>query len=235
MKLSAVPNYPNTNSMVLGNATTHWEGYKTCIASWLLTAYYVYPICEVYRKPMMEAYQEIVDRTGEDIIAYIHDDVMIYEKGWDLRVLKEFEDPTIGMVGFGGAVGHGDPNMYKVPYQMVQFARRGFLSNMRTAEAHGGRFSGERDVAVFDGFAIFVRRKILKKHPWPVGTPVNYWIYDYWISCETRRQGYRNRLVGVDCEHLGGKSPSIVNEDIEAAHLWLYDRYSDVLPYEVPR
>lgn len=40
-----------------------------------------------------------------DILAYIHDDVRIYERNWDQRVLKEFDDPTVGVVGFGGARG----------------------------------------------------------------------------------------------------------------------------------
>jgi hypothetical protein len=189
----------------------------------------------VFEKPLMEAYNQVLQNTREEIIAYAHDDVMIFEKNWDQRVLQEFNDPNIGMVGFAGATGHGDPQMYNKPYEMKQFARQNFMSNMRTAELHGSRFSGERDVAVFDGLAIFVRRDILETAGgWPDGTPINYWCYDYWISMEVRRQGFRNRLVGVDCEHLGGKSPSIVREDIEAAHRWLYYHYKDVLPYEAP-
>jgi glycosyltransferase involved in cell wall biosynthesis len=221
-------------SMVHSLATRHWEGWGNCVKSWYETASKSYPAYMVYNKPLLVAYNEVLENTDSDIIAYMHDDVMLYEQDWDLRVLREFKDTTVGMVGFGGARGHGDPDMYQKPYQLVQLARRGFMSNMRTAEAHGARFNGERDVAVFDGFALFVRRFILDEWGgWPVGTPINYWVYDYAISCEVRRQGFRNRFVGVDCEHLGGKSPSIVpNEDIEAAHRWLYDRYRDVLPYE---
>ncbi len=228
-------------SMVHSLATRHWEKWGDCVASWYKTAVKYRPAYMVYNRPMMQAYQEVLENTAAEIIAYIHDDVEIYEQGWDLRVLKEFDDPTIGLVGFAGARGHGSPDLYRQPYKMENFARRNFISNMREAELHGGRFIGETDVAVFDGLALFVRRSILNQWQgwpnqwggWPQNTPVNYWTYDYAISCETRYQGFRNRLVGVDCHHYGGRSPSIIPEDIEAAHKWIYERYRDVLPYEV--
>lgn len=223
-------------SMSFGITSLRWEGSTNCIRSWFNTASKLYQYRIVYNRPLLEAYNTLLCELDSDVLALIHDDVVIHEQNWDLRVLKEFEDPTVGMVGFGGARGHGDPQMYKIPYEMNQFARRGFMSNMRNAEAHGARFTGERDVAVFDGFALFIRRKILEKAGgWPDAekTGINYWCYDYWISMEVRRQGYRNRLVGVDCDHLGGKSPSILpNEDIDKAHRWLYENYRDVMPYE---
>jgi hypothetical protein len=221
--------------MVYGNATLHWSGpegdWKQCIKSWTDHAAYHHNRHEVYRKPMMVAYQEIFENTDEEIISYTHDDVLIGEYNWDKRVLKEFEDPTVGMVGFGGARGHCVANLYDLPFNFSHMGRIGFMSNMRDAESHGSRFTGERDVSVFDGMALFVRRSVLEKcGGWPQGTPISYWAYDYWISCEVRRQGLRNRLVGVACDHLGGRSPSIIPEDIVAAHRELYDEYRDVLP-----
>jgi len=47
-----------------------------------------------------EAQNYIYKNTTEPIIALIHDDVNILEKDWDLRVLREFEDSSVGMVGF---------------------------------------------------------------------------------------------------------------------------------------
>ncbi len=222
-----------TMNMVYGNATTHWQDWKKCVQSWKDTASRDYPIYSVYLRPIMEAYQEIYQSTTQEIISYIHDDVIINEPDWDLRVAKEFEDPSVGMVGFGGATGHCHPQLYEVPFNWENMGRHNFLSNMRTAEDHGQRFTGERDVVVLDGFAMFVRRSILDKWGgWPQNTTIGYWVYDYAISCEVRHQGYRIRLVGVDCDHLGGKSPSIKDEDIVGASKWLYDRYYDVLPAE---
>jgi len=228
------------HSLVLGNATLHWQdatdpahNWKACVESWQSSASRCYPVYEVYHKPMMIAYQEIFENTAEDIIGYVHDDVSIYEPDWDLRVLREFDDPTVGAVGFFGALGHCYPFLYEVPFEVGNMTRIETRSNMRRdAERHGRRFAGECDVAVFDGFGIFVRRSVIEKWGgWPQGIPCSYWCYDYAISCEVRRQGLRNRLVGIDCDHWGGKSPSIIAEDAVAAHRWLYDNYRDVLPY----
>jgi hypothetical protein len=231
-------------------ATLHWKGWDDCITSWSANASLPFTQRTFANMPLLEAYQRGFEESHEPILGYIHDDVVCYERGWDERVLKEFEDPAVGLVGFGGALGHGDPEMYKKPYELSQLARRHFLSNMREAEAHGERFTGECDVAVLDGFALFVRRKVLLRaghwngdpfnagyYGWPVGNPIGYIGYDYWLSCEARRQSYRIRLVGVACDHLGGKStgmtPPGFDAKFEEAHRYIYDTCRDVLPYEV--
>jgi GT2 family glycosyltransferase len=173
--------------------------------------------------------------TTEPIIAYIHDDVMIYEPGWDKRVLAQFEDPTVGVVGFGGALGHGTHNLYIGPYHLPNLARQHFMSNMKDAEKHGQRFTGECDVAVLDGFALFVRRKLLDKWGGWMHEGVGYFLYAEHLCCEARRQGYRIRLVGVDCEHLGGKTVAIdgAHDQYQEAHKIFFDNNRDVMPYAV--
>ena len=102
---------------------------------------------------------------------------------------------------------------------------------------HGQRFAGECDVAVLDGFSLFLRREVLvRAGGWPLGTPVGYISYDYWACCMARELGYRIRLVGVACDHLGGKSSGLnPNLDLrwEEAHRYIYDRFRNVLPCDV--
>ena len=114
---------------------------------------------------------------------------------------------------------------------------------MRDAEAHGQRFTGECNVASLDGFAMFVRRDVLEVgnrriDGWPLDTPIGYFMYDAWLSCEAKRQGWRTRLVGVACQHLNGKStglgPQMLGQaEFEAAHRYIYNTCRDVLPLEV--
>ncbi len=193
---------------------------------------------------MLPAYQHGFGANQEfDIIAFLHDDTIINDPKWVDRVLKEFEDPTVGLVGFGGALGHGTAGIYKIPYQYQQLARTCFMSNMKDAENHGKRFIESCDVAVLDGFAMIVRREVLEKAGgWPLNTPIGYVCYDYWLSCMTRRLGYRIRLVGVPCEHLGGqtfvklgigKDPKHWQQYLDS-HQYIYDEFKDVLPFQVP-
>jgi GT2 family glycosyltransferase len=83
---------------------------------------------------------------------------------------------------------------------------------MADAEIHGERFTGECDVVILDGLALFVRRSILDAMGgWPQDKAVSYWGYDYKLCMEARRQGYRIRLVGVNCKHHASKTPSLRN------------------------
>jgi GT2 family glycosyltransferase len=223
--------------MVYCIATRCWAGWEDCVRSWDETASQAHRHSVVANTDVLDAFQMCYMRTEEPILAFIHDDLMIYEKGWDERVLRQFSDPGVGVVGFAGALGHGVPHLYEVPYHLPNLARQHFLSNLRTAEIHGGRFTGERDVAILDGMALFVRRHILDTvGGWPRNKAVGYFMYSEWLCCEARRQGYRIRLVGVDCDHLGGKSSGYIpaSDNYEEEHRYFYEHNRDVMPYRVP-
>lgn len=221
--------------LVYGICTRNWDGWRACVDTWYATASNDHPWILAPHMSIPQCFEAVYKSTTEPILALIHDDVEIYEKGWDLRVLAQFEDPQVGVVGFGGALGHGSPNLYKVPYHLPNLARQNFMSNMRSAETHGTRFIGERDVAILDGFALFVRRSVLDKWGGWIHPGVGYWLYAEHLCCEARRQGHKIRLVGIDCEHLGGKTVGKVPlvEDYDTDHKTLYDTCCDVLPYRV--
>ena len=224
-------------TLVYGFASRGWKLSATCLDSWHQTASKVYPVSFAYDMNVLDAFQQIYEQTTEEIISYCHDDLVIGEKSWDLRVLKQFEDPQVGLVGFGGSLGHARPGLYREPFRIPNLVRRDFLSNMRTAEANGHRFAGETDVACLDGFSLFVRRSVLDRWGgWPVNSPYGYWLYAEALCCETRRQGSRIRMVGVECDHLGGKTVGIVplTDSYEEAHRYLADNNKDCLPYYVP-
>ena len=70
---------------------------------------------------------------------------------------------------------------------------------------------------------------------WPVGKPYGYFMYSEWLCCEARRQGFRIRIVGVECEHFGGKSSGFIapTENYALAHSYFYEHNRDVMPYLV--
>jgi len=194
-----------------------------------------------------EGWREVQEHGGYDIVAFLHDDLEIYEKGWDARVLKEFEDPKVGLVGFGGALVHGDPNIYKKSYSHLQLGRSFYLSNTKDAELHGERYTGECDVAVLDGFSLILRRELLETmggwlpDKWPP-----HHCYDYRAACEAHRHGYKVRLVGMECHHQGGMTATQGEyqdwcrrtkwgSDSQMhiiGHQMIYDEYKDVLPWD---
>jgi len=224
--------------MIIVAATMGWKDWAACVHSWNQRASTYHQIIPVYGMHVVEAYEYGRTRPYScRILGFLHDDLVIEEHGWDKRVVRQFDDPGVGLVGFGGALGHGTHDLYTAPYHLPNLARQTFMSNMRTAETHGARFIGERDVAVLDGFALFVRPEILDRAGgWPVGSPIGFYMYSEWLCCEVRRQGFRIRLVGVKCDHIGGRTSTVaaVQDSYEMAHQFFYDTNRDVMPYRVP-
>lgn len=57
--------------------------------------------------------KDIAIRDKYDLVACFHDDLRIYEQGWDLRILEHFDaNPKCGLAGFGGAKGLGAEDIY---------------------------------------------------------------------------------------------------------------------------
>lgn len=183
---------------------------------------------------------------GIGLIACLHDDLTILEHGWEYRVLHEFGDPSVAVVGFGGALAIGRDDIYKTPYHYIQLARDGFMSNLRDAETHGTRFRDACDVAVLDSFSIIVRRSFLDDiGGWPVDRYPHSHMQDVWICLKAWEAGKRVRLVGVECEHTsGGRGPEYAkwvettpwgsDEAMHReSHRLVYDEFRNILPLRV--
>lgn len=188
------------------------------------------------------SYDKLYREGDEDIIAFLHDDVIIRERGWDERVLKEFfKDESVGLVGFGGALVHGKPDLYKVPYQLNNMVRLFYRSNVDDAEVHGERFTGSCSVAVLDGFALIARRSFLDRIGGFRSFPgeASYFCYDYILCALARRHHFRVSVLGIRCHHRGGSTSVGRNnkftsqEYYDKSHRWLYENFRDCLPAKV--
>lgn len=180
-----------------------------------------------------------------DIQAYLHSDLFIHEHGWDQRVLAEFDDPQVGVVGFVGAKRLGYEHIYKVLYDHTQLARADVFSNLTDAEVHGRRETGSQPAAVLDSCALMVRRSLLDRcGGWPVRSyPNNPHCTDLWLCLMARRHGQSVRMVGVGCTHRSGGKGEIGSKWLEQhgtdivhhrrAHEITYDQFRDVLPVVV--
>jgi len=189
--------------------------------------------------------QWLYEHTTAPIIAFLHSDCEIFEQGWDERVLREFDDPKVGVVGFGGGRQHGSQDIYKTRYSLSQLARADYVSNTTDAEQHGQRFTESCEVAVLDGFALVVRRELLDRvGGWPV-KELPFHCYDYWTAIAAHKHGYSVRCVGIKCQHWGGatattpayqewslkvlgKSDAQIHEE---SHRVIYEMGRGVLPW----
>jgi len=154
---------------------------------------------------------QIWENAKNEYILLMHNDVLILEKDWDLKVKKAFRNNAkAGIIGCYGSKGIGTSNIYQTPYEMNQLARNGNVSgSSMDRSVHGFRPLSNKfeNVAVFDGFALIVKKvlldkiegldkKILKIHHF----------YDMYICVESLKNGYENIVIPLDFFHKGGAS-----------------------------
>jgi hypothetical protein len=198
------------------------------------------------RRSPCQIYQRATETSKKDIIIFAHDDVIITPDNWLERVLYRFTDSDVGAVGLGGATGLGTPDLYRRKYDIHNMARQGYVSNMLDWQIHGGHETAAKKVAVLDAFFMAVRREFLMDiGGWPVEYLTHHCL-DLWLACEVARHRMETWMVGVECEHLGGRSSVLasyntakwlqggsVETDHTIPHFWLFSNYRDVLPLSI--
>lgn len=171
----------------------------------------------------------VLDRMPEvEVIACLHDDLEIHDRGWVETVLRHFDrQPACGLAGFGGAIGLGADDLYQTPYDPMQLARKGFRSNLTNAEAHGARSLLSERVACLDGFSQIGRRAFFEGYtnlstgaraygiadtagdrPWTYleSLGVVHHFYDGLLGCLAARAGWETWYLPVSCTHHGGRT-----------------------------
>lgn len=208
-------------------------------------------ICSTERCGALDSMERLGRATDADYMMFIHDDIEILEAGWDQTIARFFEEhPKCGLAGFGGALGLGNPEIYKVPYQLQQLARHNFFSNMKEAHIHGFRTLKPMRVAVLDGFCLIFRREAyLCMGGWlkAINCGLMFHNYDFWACCMMARLGGEVWVIPIQCHHYGGgtsvsleynewiKTQGYVS-DVEVharAHEICYREFKDVLPLRV--
>lgn len=157
---------------------------------------------------VLPALQQAYEGTAADYILYTHNDVTIFEQGWDTkikRILGELE--TVGVAGFFGAKGIGTPQLYREPYQMNQLVRVDNISGChRMPSGHNYRLPrGEWEAAaVMDGFCLIVSRKFLDENGgFDLNLPPHH-NYDNHTCLQSLDRGFRNIVISMDAYHHGG-------------------------------
>lgn len=165
---------------------------------------------------MRQAWQ--VGKLWTDYFFFLHNDVFIHTEGWDMQLERVLSSlPDAGCAGFYGAKGLATPDIYRTPYRMQQLIRLENVSNCNrmNAAVHGFRpiRGGQQseEVAVLDGFSLIVRTELLDKiGGFDQSFPPHH-NYDNDICLESLDKGYKNYVISMDANHLGGRTD--VGED----------------------
>lgn len=155
-----------------------------------------------------------------DVVALLHNDLMVRQPGWDATLLAWFHHhPDAGVVGFHGARGLGAAGIYRTPYRLEQLARWDTMSNLEDAEAHGARRTTPARVAVVDGMAICARRADLVEWGGLDESLGPHHMYDNDICLTALAAGRVNYMLPIRARHLSGQTANFPRYQESVAHL----------------
>lgn len=180
-----------------------------------------------YYTPLIDLFRKYPDEQ----IGLIHNDMVLYESGWDSRMAAAFaNDPRLGLVGLCGSNeidergGRGGGTMCFFRGADVQVGDRTIKAQSQDA---GRRIVGINASCTLDSlFMMFNRQVIEQLHPegydWHDITLAHF--YDRIWPLRVIEAGYRVATMGVECDHLGGMTTT-ANERYRADCIrWLEER-----------
>jgi hypothetical protein len=165
-----------------------------------------------------------------EIVAFFHSDLMVIEKGFDVRMIWEFHSrPRLGLLGFVGSNeidsngGRGSGTTSNFQGHMYTDDRKVIEGqwqwNGTPAEAHGKRNEGYTEAAVVDGCVMVIRREAWDRIGFREDFPPHHF-YDRLISTQMLEAGWRVGVLGVACDHLGGQTVSREQRYPDMAQAW---------------
>ena len=168
---------------------------------------YYYPV-----KTLLEMYPK------EKYISIMHNDLYIYEKGWNERLEACFEaDQKLGLVGFVGS--------HEIDHQggrgsgtMCYF--RGDKGQDQTA---GVRITDLRPSLVLDSLYMAFRAEAIPDLAIDEDITLGHF-YDKIWPCTLIRNNWRVATLGVEVDHLGGVSTMAVQRWYDDCKAWFEER-----------
>lgn len=206
-------------------------------------AYSKFPV-HVIRNDVNRGYYfplvQLLNTYQDEEIGLIHNDMVLYEEGWDVRMAKAFEyDPHLGLIGLCGSNeidergGRGGGTMCFFRGADVTFGSTTLKGQDQSA---GLRISDLRAACTLDSLFMMFRRGVIPElmssaanDSWGDVTLAHF--YDRIWPLRTLEAGYRVAVLGVECDHLGGMTCVANQRYYDDCVKWLEERN---IPYENP-
>ncbi len=156
------------------------------------------------RHSIFSAYNEGVRRANGDILCFMHEDILYQTNNWGERIVKHFQDSTIGLIGFGGAHFLPSVPVYWSTTLWISESCRQKHDNGSIDCFHLDYFGKNNivDVVACDGFCFFMPKALFEKVAFDEITYTGFHFYDMDICMQVLQQGYRVCVVNdVLIEH----------------------------------
>ena len=188
-----------------------------------------------FYQPLKQLYDQYPD---EQYIGIMHNDLMLYEQGWDRRMLMAFEeDPQLGLIGLCGSKevdAMGGRGTYTVCNFMGREIKVGQQIWKGQDPSAGRRIDGIEPAIVLDSLFMLFRREVIPSlvadhEDWDDITLAHF--YDRIWPIRTIEAGWHCITVGSDNDHIGGLTTTGNERYRNDCIKWLDDRG---IPYDNP-
>lgn len=151
-----------------------------------------------------------------EFLAFLHCDLIIHEKDWDVRVVDAFDkDPKLNLIGFAGSNqiddrgGRGGGTMLNFAGEFVPGMGQGSPTGH-----HGRHITGLHAAAVIDHLAMIFRTSELRELTPQEGNYAPEHFYDRIMSCEVLERGGHVAVLGIRVDHFsGGTGPGVAKAE----------------------
>lgn len=152
-----------------------------------------------YYAPLRYAYMKAL-ADGIPFVGLMHNDLLIYERGWDRRMVEAFDDLKLGLVGLCGS-NEADAAGGRGAGTMCHFRGTPGLGQSQDA---GRRIHGLEPAILLDSLFMLFRTPTIGalQEDWN-NLPLAHF-YDKIWPLKLAQVGWRTAVLGIECDHAGG-------------------------------
>lgn len=185
-------------------------------------------------------FKQGLELTLGDVVAFLHSDVFVYQKGWDIAVRAQFEaNERLGLLGFIGSTeidGWGGRGMGTVSNMQGRVTQHPVIQDHKwygsQAEVHGKRSAGMTiDGSVVDGCVMIFKREVLDQIPFKENMAPHHH-YDRLMSLQAIEMGYKVGVLGVEFDHISGQTSNTQAGWQETSKRWFKEHLGINTPQE---
>jgi hypothetical protein len=153
---------------------------------------------------IFSAYNEGVKRAKNDILCFVHEDILFHTNAWGKKVLNHFTDVEVGMIGVSGGMAQSEiPSPWWTNNYFAKSARYILMKDLKKQDGelysyYSNPFNDENrtEVIIIDGMWFCIRKSLFEKISFDEITFKGYHLYDADISMQVLQ--YSRNYVAFD-------------------------------------
>lgn len=159
---------------------------------------------------IFSAYNEGVKKAGNDIVCFVHEDILFHTIDWGGKVVTHFNDPQVGMIGvLGGMTQSGVPSPWWSNNYLAKSARNLLMKNAekkneKLYQYYSNPFNDidKTEVIIIDGLWFCIRKSLFAKITFDDKTFTGFHLYDADISMQVNQYAKNYVVFDILVEHL---------------------------------